>query len=85
MSGKRILIALSAAAALGILGAACGAQANDSGENNMGGSVVPGSMVGVNPVYHPDWFGTPAGAGSAYGYVATPSHKHSLPEHSRDR
>jgi uncharacterized membrane protein len=62
------------AAAL-IAGTASAALANDSGENNMGGAVRPGSMDGVNPVYHPRWFpgaahhGTP---GEAYGYVTSP-------------
>jgi hypothetical protein len=76
MIGKRTLIAISAAMALGVLGASA-AQANDSGEDR-GGFVVPGSMVGVNPVYHPDLFG---GAGyasaarNAYGYAIAPVHK----------
>jgi hypothetical protein len=39
------------AAAL-LLGTASAALAADSGENNMGGSVVPGSSVGVNPADH---------------------------------
>jgi uncharacterized membrane protein len=70
------------AAAL-IAGTASAALANDSGENNMGGSVMPGSMAGVNPVYHPRWFpGTAArhdtagNAGAAYGYAATPKKPH---------
>jgi hypothetical protein len=76
MIGKRTLIAISAAMTLGVLGASA-AQANDSGEDR-GGFVVPGSMVGVNPVYHPDLFG---GAGyasaarNAYGYAIAPVHK----------
>jgi hypothetical protein len=69
MSGSRTLIAISAAAALGILGASV-AQANDSGENNQGGYVVPGSTVGVNPAYHPDWFGRSATARNAYDFAA---------------
>jgi len=65
-----------------IAGTAGAALANDSGENNMGGSVVPGSMDGVNPVYHPGWFpgaarhDTSGNAGAAYGYVATPKKPH---------
>ena len=74
MSSKKTLIAISDIA-LGIVGAASVAQANDSGENNMGGSVVPGSMAGVNPAYHPRWFGR---AGNAYGYAALPIHKHRI-------
>jgi hypothetical protein len=55
------LIALSAATALGVLGAASTAQAGNEGEDT-GGFVMPGSMVGVNPVYHPEWFGRRAEA-----------------------
>jgi hypothetical protein len=59
------------AAAL-VLGTASLALANDSGENNLGGFEVPGSMAGVNPAYHPDAFGKARTAGRAYGYVAAP-------------
>src|SRR5260370_5970833 len=52
MSSKKTLIAISAIA-LGIVGAASVAQANDSGENNKGGYVVPGSVAAANPAYHP--------------------------------
>ena len=76
MSGRRTSIAISAAIALGIVGAASAAQANDSGENDQGGFVVPGSTAGVNPVFHPGWFGTSGSAGNAYGYAAFPIHKH---------
>jgi hypothetical protein len=47
---------IALAAAL-ILGTASAALANDSGENDTGGYVMAGSMVGVNPAYHPDLFG----------------------------
>ena len=55
------------AAAL-ILGTASAALAGDSGENNQGGFVMPGSTVGVNPAYHPEIFGNAATA-YAYGFV----------------
>jgi hypothetical protein len=42
---------IALAAAL-LLGTASAALAADSGENNMGGSVMPGSSVGVNPADH---------------------------------
>jgi hypothetical protein len=51
-----------------IIGTASAALANDSGENNMGGFVMPGSLDGVNPAYHPGIFGNPAVARS-YGFV----------------
>jgi hypothetical protein len=44
---------IALAAAL-ILGTASAVMAADSGENDKGGSVVPGSAVGVNPVDHPN-------------------------------
>ena len=86
----RTLIALSAAIALGVLGAASTAQAGNEGEDT-GGFVMPGSMVGVNPVYHPEWFGrrTEAGAdraGNAYGYAPLPIHRdRPVPARAYDR
>ena len=87
MSGRTTSMAISAAIVLGIVGAATAALANDSGENNMGGYVVPGSMVGVNPVYHPRWFGSAKSvgpAGNAYGYAMAPIQTHRLVR-ARDR
>jgi hypothetical protein len=76
MSGKNISIVV-AAVALGIVGAATVARAGDQGEDR-GGYVVPGSMVGVNPVYHPYWFGrgSVGPAGNAYGFAPIPIQKH---------
>ncbi len=34
-----------------------------------GGSVVPCSLNGVNPVHHPEIFGNPAVAAREYGFV----------------
>jgi hypothetical protein len=64
MIGSRSLITLSLATALGVLGAGSPAQAasENNGGNETGGFVKPPNMVGVNPVYHPDWF-------PAYGRV----------------
>jgi hypothetical protein len=82
MSSGKKLIALSTAIALGLLGAATVAQASNEndGGNNTGGYVLPGSTAGVNPAYHPRWFGrvrhTYRG-GDAFGY-AEPSHKHKI-------
>jgi hypothetical protein len=83
MRGNKALIVLSAAAALGILGSVSTALANDSGENHQGGAVMPGSMVGVNPVYHPNWFG--AAAGNAYGYATIEHRRRLTSEHDRGR
>src|ERR1700730_12701610 len=78
-----------ALAAAVIVGTASAALANDSGENNMGGAVMPGSMDGVNPAYHPRWFPGTAhhgNAGQAYGYVASPKKTHHVThEQTQDR
>jgi hypothetical protein len=51
-----------------IVGTASAALAGDQTDER-GGFVVPGSMDGVNPVYHSDFFGD---AGKAYGRVESP-------------
>jgi ABC-type sugar transport system substrate-binding protein len=63
---RKTLLVLFSAAALGVVGAASVAQANDE----YGGFVVPGSMDGVNPVFHPRWFGPAARAKAANSYNA---------------
>jgi hypothetical protein len=60
------------AAAL-VLGAASAALAGSENTEERGGYVMPGSLVGVNPVYHPDIFGNPAVARS-YGFVRSADH-----------
>jgi hypothetical protein len=55
-----------AIAALFILGTASAALAGDQTEER-GGYVMPGSLDGVNPAYHPGIFGNPAVARS-YGF-----------------
>jgi hypothetical protein len=57
---------IALAAAL-ILGTASAALAGDQTEER-GGYVMPGSLDGVNPAYHPGIFGNPAVARS-YGFV----------------
>ena len=74
-------IKLALAAAL-VLGTASTALA--------GGYVLPGSMDGVNPAYHPRWFPGYAAhqgnAGEAYGYAASPKKRHRVThEHTQDR
>ena len=52
-----------------ILGTASAALAgSDRDDTTGGGYVMPGSLDGVNPVYHPGIFGNPAVARS-YGFV----------------
>jgi hypothetical protein len=78
MTNGKTLIALSTAIALGFLGATSVAQASNEndGGNETGGYVLPGSTVGVNPAYHPGWFGKGRSAGGAFGYAPISSHKH---------
>jgi hypothetical protein len=61
-------IAVAAALILGTLGTASAALAGESDDS--GGSVMPGSLAGVNPAYHPGIFGNPNTA-RAYGFVDT--------------
>jgi hypothetical protein len=72
------------AAAL-MLGTASAALAGDQTDER-GGFVLPGSMDGVNPVFHPRWFpgyaahqsnaAQPGNAGEAYGYVTSSKKTH---------
>ena len=59
MSGKSLLAAIIA---LGVLGTVSAAWARR-------GFVIPCSLVGVNPIYHPDIFSSPAVANQIYGFV----------------
>jgi hypothetical protein len=54
-----------------ILGTASAALAGDSSSEPGGGYVVPGSMGGVNPAYHPGIFGN-SNTAKAYGFVKSP-------------
>jgi hypothetical protein len=55
-------------AAVLILGTASAALAGSENTENRGGFVIPCSLDGVNPVYHPRIFGDPAVA-REYGFV----------------
>jgi hypothetical protein len=70
MSGRKGFVALAVTAALGILGAAPAVASRDDIDtrSERGGSVVPCSLDGVNPAFHPEIFGNPAVA-STYGFV----------------
>jgi hypothetical protein len=68
MFSSKSLVTLSLAFTLGVLGAASGAAADHGNRSNRGGFVMPGSLDGVNPAYHPDIFGNAAVAHS-YGFV----------------
>ena len=68
MSGKLAFVAL---AVTGVLGAAAAVAKNDEDgdrRGNLGGSVRPCSLDGVNPVHHPEVFSNVATALS-FGFV----------------
>jgi hypothetical protein len=69
MSGRKAFVALAVTVALGVLGTASAAASDrsDRGRDRYG-SVVPCSLDGVNPAYHPYIFGN-AAAAYAYGFV----------------
>jgi hypothetical protein len=59
-------IALAAAILLGA-GSLAQAASDNNGGNETGGYVLPPSLDGVNPVYHPRWFPQYGGVMRAYG------------------
>jgi hypothetical protein len=69
MSGKKAFVAVAITTALAVLGisSAAGSSCRDD-PSQCGGFVIPCSLDGVNPVYHPRIFGNPAVARS-YGFV----------------
>jgi hypothetical protein len=71
MSGKRALI-LAITTALGVLGTASAAWSFFGDHHRSGGNVMPCSLDGVNPVYHPEIFGNPVIADKGYGFVRSP-------------
>jgi hypothetical protein len=69
MSGNRAFVALLAITTmLGVLASAAWAWDDDYWWRKRG-FVIPCSLVGVNPLYHPDIFGNPAVARDMYGFV----------------
>jgi hypothetical protein len=70
MAGNKVFVVIAITTALGILGTfpAAAATDRDRGGNRDRDNVLPCSLVGVNPAYHPDIFGNPAAA-AAYGFV----------------
>jgi hypothetical protein len=61
-------IAVAIALIAGSATAGLASNENDGG-NETGGFVLPPSMVGVNPVYHPEWFPRYSHGPEAYGYA----------------
>jgi hypothetical protein len=72
MSEKTAFVAL-AISALSILGGASAALGSDRNDGRQS-CVVPCSLDGVNPVYHPRIFGNPAFAKTYYGFVQGRDH-----------
>jgi hypothetical protein len=71
MNGKQAVVTLSviALATLGGLGTAVAAgEPRDNQKSRDTPSVMPCSLVGVNPAYHPEIFGSAATA-REYGFV----------------
>jgi hypothetical protein len=63
-----MLVASAIAIALGFAGVASANDRDNDRTRERGGSVIPCSLDGVNPVYHPEIFGNAAVARS-YGFV----------------
>ena len=69
MSRNKGLFVTATTLALGILGTVPAAASDHNGNQDRPRAyVVPCSLDGVNPVYHPEIFGNPAVA-KAYGFV----------------
>jgi hypothetical protein len=71
MSGKTTIVVLPVAVALGLVGAASVASAQNEGQSP--GDVQPCSLSGVNPADHPGIFGNPTVAREQYGFVRGPN------------
>ena len=63
-------IAFAAVALLSLAGASAASASDNSSGDYHGGFVMPGSMDGVNPAYHPDLFPNHANGSSAHGYAS---------------
>ncbi len=72
MNERVALIILGAITALAVSITSCFAGKDDASDRmDKGGAIVPCSLAGVNPAYHPEIFGNPAVARS-YGFVRSP-------------
>jgi hypothetical protein len=69
MNGNKALVVAAITTAVGVLGVAASAAASDHDRGSRErGYVVPCSLAGVNPAYHPEIFGN-AAAAYAFGFV----------------
>jgi hypothetical protein len=69
---NKAFVVIAITTALGILGTFPAAAANDRDRNRDRDGVLPCSLDGVNPAYHPEIFGNAAAAAS-YGFVRSPN------------
>jgi hypothetical protein len=74
MLGKIALIVLVGVTVFGvsIVTSAAGGRDDSGDRHDRTGSVVPCSLDGVNPAYHPEIFGNPAAAFAQYGFTRSP-------------
>jgi hypothetical protein len=68
MYDKKAILALAIITALGAAPALAARDDIDT-RGERGGSVVPCSLSGVNPAFHPEIFGNPAVAAREYGFI----------------
>jgi hypothetical protein len=68
MSGQKTFVVLAVAAIFGVLGTSASANDMTGDRDQREGAVVPCSLAGINPAYHPAIFGNPAVAAS-YGFI----------------
>jgi hypothetical protein len=73
MNGTMAFVALLVTGIMVVLGAPAAAWAIYDYDRE-GPRVVPCSLAGVNPVYHPRIFGNPAFAKASYGFVQGRDH-----------
>ena len=71
MSRNKAFLVVAITIALGIFGTATATASEHHDRGRERGSVLPCSLDGVNPVYHPEIFGSPAAARS-FGFVQGP-------------
>jgi len=69
MKAEHALVSLAIATAVIVLGTTSAAWSHFDGRYDRGGYVIPCSLDGVNPAYHPDIFGDPASAKAIFGFV----------------
>jgi hypothetical protein len=68
MNEEKALALFAAVVALGVLGTVS-AQAQYNYNRNKGGFVIPCSLAGVNPAFHPEIFSDPFLAREEYGFI----------------